>query len=149
MNDADSRRLAEQARKQMVGARGRDLRRPRWSTPPLPPAPRTPTPADPFVFHHKLDADGNPAGGSTFGQGFAIAWQDGPLGREGERTLANGAFVEHVIEAAINRLAFYQSTKFAHPRNAQALEHLKAAIGALQMRTVERQARGVEGTHEP
>ncbi len=28
---------------------------------------------------HRLDADGNPAGGMTWGLGFVIYWQDGPL----------------------------------------------------------------------
>ena len=34
-----------------------------------------------FISNHFTDEDGNPAGGTTFGQGFAIGWQHGPLGR--------------------------------------------------------------------
>jgi hypothetical protein len=32
------------------------------------------------IANHFSDADGNPAGGTTFGQGFCIGWQNGPLG---------------------------------------------------------------------
>ena len=49
-------------------------------------------------------------------------------------------------------LAFFQTAadgKFAHPRNAEAMEHLHKAAAALGERTKERIACGVEGTHEP
>ena len=49
---------------------------------------------------HWSDKDGNPAGGVSSGRGFAISWQNGPLGRGVERREPNGAFVEDVIAAA-------------------------------------------------
>ena len=101
---------------------------------------------------HFKDADGNPAGGNTFGRGFAIGWQNGPLGK-GEsngalRTEPNGAFVEDIIEAAAGRLRFYQESKFNCHYNYNALKHLEAASAALNDRTKDRLDRGVEGTHE-
>lgn len=101
---------------------------------------------------HDNDAEGNPAGGSTCGVGFAIRWQDGPLGRAvcdgGEgRALPNGAFVEDVIRAVIDRIDYYEASKFAHKFNAEAIDHLLAACTALDCRTDDREAREVEGTH--
>ena len=97
---------------------------------------------------HWVDVDGNPAGGNTFGQGFAIGWQNGPLGRGGERLEPNGAFVEDVIDACADRIRFYQGSRFACDRNARALAHLEVALEELDARTREREAAGIEGTHE-
>lgn len=96
---------------------------------------------------HWKDADGNPAGGNTFGAGFAIGWQNGPLGRGEERKPQNGAFVEDIIQAAIGRIHFYQESKFACADNADALVHLHKAAEALDRRTKNRESRQVEGTH--
>jgi hypothetical protein len=96
---------------------------------------------------HWNDTNGNPAGGSTFGHGFAISWQNGPLGRGNERKEPNGAFVEDIIKAAIDRLEYYQNSKFACGYNGEALELLKKALSTLNARTAERERREVEGTH--
>lgn len=120
---------------------------------------------------HWNDANGNPAGGTTFGNGFAIGWQNGPLGRhvdasdgkegciaEGNRSFRicvsgctrkeqNGAFVEDVIAAAVDRIRYYQQSKFACARNAEALAHLEIALERLNSRTAEREKRKTEGTH--
>lgn len=97
-------------------------------------------------FHH-TDDNGNPAGGQTVGEGIDIVWQDGPLAVDGVRRPPNGAFVESVIQAAIGRIEFYQSSKFNCADNAEALDHLRLALAALQRRTADRETRGVEGTH--
>ncbi len=97
---------------------------------------------------HWLDENENPAGGSTFGDGFVISWQNGPLGRGNERKEANGAFVEHIIMAAIDRMEFYQDSKFACSTNDDTLMHLKCALSSQQSRTQNRETRGVEGTHK-
>lgn len=97
---------------------------------------------------HWLDTNGNPAGGNTFGNGFAIGWQNGPLGRGEERKEPNGAFVEDVIQAAIGRIHFYQQGKFNCQDNAEALIYLHKAVAALQNRTKSREDRLVEGTHQ-
>lgn len=118
-----------------------------------------------FTSKHFNDANGNPAGGTTFGNGFAIGWQNGPLGRHVDgpdgcnapqngpcvqgctRIPPNGAFVEDVLAAVIDRVEYYQAGKFACERNAKALTDLKNAQYELNSRTREREVRKVEGTH--
>ena len=95
-----------------------------------------------------LDANGNPAGGVATSRGMTISWQNGPLGRGDERKEPNGAFVEDVIRAAAERIRFYQSSKFACDDNAEALQYLESALEVLQLRTANREARQVEGTHQ-
>lgn len=96
---------------------------------------------------HWNDTNGNPAGGTTFGRGFAIGWQNGPLGRGDDRKEPNGAFVEDIIAAAADRLQYYQDSRFASKYNAVALLHLDEALRALSARTADREDRDVEGTH--
>ena len=87
-------------------------------------------------------------GGYTSGTGFTISWQHGPLGRGPDRQAPNGAFVEDVIAAAMERLEAYQSTDFACEENAYAITLLRSALRALEDRTRTREHRGVEGTHK-
>lgn len=100
-----------------------------------------------FSSKHFDDANGNPAGGTTYGTGFTIAWQNGPLGSGEDRKLPNGAFVEDVIAAAADRIRYYQNSRFACQRNENAIRHLVAALEELEMRTKDREQRAVEGTH--
>lgn len=93
------------------------------------------------------DANGNPAGGCSFGNGFAISWQNGPLGTGADRKEPNGAFVEDVIVAALDRLNFYQESKFKCQENADAILALRVALQHLNDRTSKRVIRQVEGTH--
>lgn len=100
---------------------------------------------------HNVDAQGNPTGGSTHGTGIAITWQNGPLGRGADRKEPNGAFVEGVIAAAIGRLEFFQTAsegRFKCRENALAITKLEEALLWLQWRTMSREARHVEGTHQ-
>jgi len=96
---------------------------------------------------HEVDDNGNPAGGRTWGTGIQIDWQNGPLAVDGFRKEPNGAFVEGVIQAAIDRLQHYQSGKFACRENALAITKLEEALHWCQHRTANRTKRGVEGTH--
>ena len=96
------------------------------------------------------DANGMPAGGWVRGTGLSIDWQNGPLGRGPDRKEPNGAFVEDVIAAARQRIAYYQAAaggRFACRENACALTKLDEALHWLNARTQEREARGAEGTH--
>jgi hypothetical protein len=93
------------------------------------------------------DADGNPAGGVVDAVGIKIEFQNGPLGRGNDRKEPNGAFVEGVIQAAIQRIEYYQASKFKCRENAIALTHLETALLWLQKRTWDREQREVEGTH--
>ena len=106
----------------------------------------------PFYDEHWLDDNGNPAGGVSTGTGVCISWQNGTLGRGPERREPNGAFVETVLEMLSNRLVFYQTAaggRFACPENEEAIVHIQAALAALERRTREREARQVEGLHQP
>ncbi len=101
-----------------------------------------------FTDHHWADPHGKPSGGCSFGTGFAISWQMGPLGRGADqRRDPNGAFVEDIIAAARSRIAWYQTTEFDCEENAQAIDALTAALEALNRRTEDRVKREVEGTH--
>jgi hypothetical protein len=102
---------------------------------------------DDVYSENYVDEAGNPAGGYVAGVGLAINWQLGPLAVDGERHEPNGAFVEGVIGAVIQRIEFYQGSKFHCLANAIALGHLRAALEVLNERTRDREDRGVEGTH--
>ena len=104
-----------------------------------------------FQAQNYTDGDGNPTGGEVTGTGLYIGWQVGPLGRGDDRQEPNGAFVETVIAAAKQRIEFYQTAgggKFACRENALAITKLDEALHWLNHRTQQREARGVEGTHE-
>ena len=94
------------------------------------------------------DPDGNPAGGMVEGVGLSINWQNGPLGRDEDRIEPNGAFVETVISAALQRIEYYQGTKFKCRENALAVTKLQEALHWLNSRTQRREAKGTEGTHD-
>lgn len=100
-----------------------------------------------FQAENILDSEGKPAGGYVEGVGLRIDWQNGPLGRGEERLEPNGAFVETVIAAAIQRIEFYQSGEFKCRENAIAITKLEEALLWLNYRTQKREQRGVEGTH--
>lgn len=101
-----------------------------------------------FKAQHWEDEEGRPAGGVSYGTGFAISWQHGPLGRGEERREPNGAFVEDIIAVCLDRLDYYERSVFHCPENQNAMASLRAALGALEERTRNREARGVEGTHQ-
>lgn len=96
------------------------------------------------------DHDGNPAGGWCAGIGFHIAWQNGPTRDQetGRKLLQDGAFVEDVTKAIIQRLEYYQAGKFASPFNEAALDHFRRGLVALESRRRDREARGVDGLHQ-
>lgn len=99
-------------------------------------------------IQNRLDDEGIPTGGFVRGIGIAIAWQDGPLGRDGDRKVQTGAYVEDVLEACLNRLKYYQSSKFNCPENVLAISELEDALKWLRRRTEDREKRLVEGTHK-
>jgi len=101
-----------------------------------------------FTAVNHLDADGNPAGGSVSGVGLSITWQNGPLGRGADRKEPNGAFVETVLAAALQRIQSYQDGKFKCRENAIAITKIEEALMWLDKRTRDREARQVEGTHQ-
>lgn len=101
-----------------------------------------------MITSNHFSDNGNPIGGTTYGRGFAIGWQSGPLvDSQGERSEPNGAFVEDIIKAALDRLEYYQGTKFANDYNKIAITYLTGALECLHARTHSREKRGVEGSH--
>jgi len=104
----------------------------------------------------KTNSDGNPTGGQTLllldgdHEGavkpvLTVKWQDGivPPG-----VGQNGAFVEDVLEAARQRLQFFQGSKFRCRENAIALTHIETALAWLDFRTRTRTVEGVENSYE-
>jgi len=81
--------------------------------------------------HHNTDSTGTPAGGYAEGLGILIRWQNGPVVVEGVAREPNGAFVEGVVRNAITRLEYYQAIGLSSGDTAEALEHLNAALSAL------------------
>lgn len=100
------------------------------------------------VSDMKKDEKGNPTGGTSKGLGVDIHWQDGPLGTGADRKEPNGAFVEGVLSAALQRLYFYQETGFACRENSIAITKIEEALHWMGHRTANRMFRGVEGTHQ-
>jgi hypothetical protein len=100
-----------------------------------------------YIAENYLDEDGNPAGGEARATGVVILWQNGPLGRGDGRLEPNGAFVETVLKICVERLEFYNNTKFRCRENSLAITKIEEAIHWLNHRTAMREARGVEGTH--
>lgn len=103
---------------------------------------------NPLECENVTDANGNPTGGSVRGVGLSVDWQDGPLGRGDDRKAASGAFTEDLVLAALQRLRFYQASKFACRENAIVITHLEEALHWMQARHDEREARQVQGLHE-
>lgn len=104
----------------------------------------------PLEIKNDVDTEGNPTGGNVRGLGISIDWQNRPRRADGNSEMAepNGAFVEDAIVAARERLVFFQTAtdgKFACRENEDAINALNEALEALEKRTLDRQARGVEG----
>ena len=100
---------------------------------------------------HWRDEEGNPTSGVSSGRGFAISWQNGPLGRDDERQEPNGAFVEDVIAAVIGPTSSTTSNgPFACDENKAGsdVSQICRYRQSLDARTKNREARGVEGTHQ-
>ena len=100
--------------------------------------------------YNSKDTNDNPTGGNVTGKGLDIRWQDGPRGQEGTDELLppNGAFVEDVLWAALQRLEFFQESKFRCRENALAITKIEEALFILKDRQLSRSARNVEGKHE-
>lgn len=71
-----------------------------------------------------------------------LSFQNGPLREVGVNGLTN----EALLAILIDRMHGFQAGKFRCGDNRVALEYLENALSALQRRTREREARGVEGT---
>ena len=104
--------------------------------------------SNPLECDNHTDANDNPTGGSVRSVGLSIDWQDGPLGRGAERIAPTGAFSEDVLLAVIQRVKFYQASKFPCRENALAITHMEEALHWMQARHEERDRREVQGLHK-
>lgn len=102
-----------------------------------------------------VDDNGNPTGGQVslikppLKPFIQITWQNGPRGNaDGTLDEPNGAFIEDVLWAALQRLEFFNDTKYRDRGNSIAITHIEQALQALNDRSLERAHRGVEGKHE-
>lgn len=102
-----------------------------------------------------VDEDGNPTGGTTSmvapgahphdeHVAIEIHWQKGMIGPEGQ----NGAFIEDVLEAARQRLLFFNTTKFRCRENSVAITKIEEALQWLDWRTRQRLLQDMENTYE-
>ena len=103
-----------------------------------------------------IDADDRGHGGASHeymvswpaadenGMEVFIPFQNGPIKEAG----VNGLTHEVLLAILIDRLTDFQNGPYANGYNARALEHLVLAREMLYARTREREARGVEGTHQ-
>lgn len=98
-------------------------------------------------------ADGPGPGGANHvyninmpdGMVYTVLFQNGPINADGNGV--NGVTHEVLIAIIEDRLQAFQAGAYANDFNEVALAHLTKAREALQARTRERMARGVEGTH--
>lgn len=72
-----------------------------------------------------------------------IHFQEGPINECG----VNGVCNEDLINMIIDRLEHFQKSEFKCRENAVAITKLEEALLWLRKRTMEREARGVEGTN--
>ena len=102
-----------------------------------------------------VDSDGHPTGGFTFlvepesddpvpDAAMSIRWQEGIIGLDGQ----NGAFVEDVLEAARQRLQFFNTTEFRCRENSIAITKIEEALQWLDWRTRARLLADVENTYD-
>ena len=113
-----------------------------------------------ITVSNQTDDNDNPTGGSVAlmvvkGENedfpaLVVNWQDGPRGQEGtdELSAPNGAFVEDVIYAAIQRLEFFEQSKYKSEYNEKAIQYLTAALSCLDVRSKKRAEAGTLGKHE-
>lgn len=73
-----------------------------------------------------------------------ISFQDGPIKEVG----VNGITNEVLLAIVLDRLEGFQTSQWACDENREAQASVQHALSVLQLRTVNRMARGVEGTHE-
>lgn len=77
-------------------------------------------------------------------QMLRIQFQNGTIAEKG----INGVTHEALLAVVADRLRGFQSGPYATKANACALTHIEEAMHWLHSRTLERMARGVEGTHK-
>jgi hypothetical protein len=83
-------------------------------------------------------------GDNEVGPGIYIDFQKGPIKEVG----ANGVLDDDLLAILIDRQRCFQAGPYACAENAEALQHLEAALECLKQRVRNRIARGVMGTYQ-
>jgi hypothetical protein len=91
---------------------------------------------------HEYDITAMSEAGCDYG--CMLSFQHGPIGTTG----INGITNEALLVIVADRLRGFQSSKYACVENAVALASVGKALEALELRTRNREGRGVEGSHE-
>lgn len=94
-----------------------------------------------LIRQKPVESDGLVQSGPPF---VYIRFQDGPIKESG----VNGVMDENLLAIVIDRLQGFQSGKFACEENQRALDFIQLGLQTLQLRTQNREKRGVEGTHK-
>lgn len=81
---------------------------------------------------------------TSMANSWRIDFQNGPIKEYG----LNGVTQEALLAIVIDRLRSFQAGPFSSADNADALRYCVYALKHLQKRTVDRIARGVEGTNQ-
>jgi len=74
-----------------------------------------------------------------------IILQDGPVKEHG----VNGDQIDDIIEWCRDALVGFNQQPYTNGHNTLAIQRLDEALEELHLRTVSREARGVEGTSQP
>lgn len=98
-----------------------------------------------FTYLNVVRPDEDTESGTTVADAIRIDWQDGIIPPGG---VQNGAFVEDVLEAARQRLLYFNSTKFRCRENSLAITKIEEALQWLDWRTRNRLNQNVENTYE-
>jgi hypothetical protein len=83
-------------------------------------------------------------GTNNYGVSYSLKFQNGPIKEVG----INGITHEALLAILIDRLRCFQAGEYANDYNENAMYHCMGALKSLHDRTIERQKRNVEGTHE-
>lgn len=73
-----------------------------------------------------------------------VQFQEGPIKEAG----VNGVMNEDLLAMVLCRLEHFQQSEFACRENAMAITKIEEALLWLRKRTMGREQRGIEGTHE-
>ncbi len=115
--------------------------------------------AQDLIIDNRSLEDGTPDGGSAVCfvpcgtnklEVLRLNWQQGALvdaATKQERP-QNGIFLATLVRVVVDRLEYYQSTKFACSENATALDYFRKGLELLEKRADRRSKEGTLGTHD-
>ena len=97
-----------------------------------------------FDAHHEYIVRESGSEGAEVALLGKVKFQKGPIKENG----VNGVMNEDLLAMVIDRLNSFQESPFKCRENALAITKIEEALLWLRKRTMDREARNVEGTHE-